>query len=238
MKQIISTHKSIIPSCDVSDLEAFKKIIAQTHDLPGIGAYKVGFELAIPYGLKRLVEIIRDLSGLPIIYDHQKAGNDIPKMGKKFATACKNSGVDAVILFPFVGPVTEEVWIKECQDAGLSVLVGGHMTHDGFLASNKGSINDNSPEKIYELAISLGITDFVVPGNQPDLVTKYNNLFKRHCKKFTLYAPGFVTQGGDISECGKAAGDNWHAIVGEAIYGASNIKTAAKKLTQKYYDGI
>ena len=95
--KIIKLDKSIIPSCDVS-LEKLKQSVSETCDVEGIGAYKIGLELVIPYGMTTVVEGIRKYTDLPIIYDHQKAATDIPALGEKFFNACK--GVDAVSLSP------------------------------------------------------------------------------------------------------------------------------------------
>jgi len=50
---------------------------------------------------------------------------------------------------------------------------------------------------------------------------------------FTLYAPGFIAQGGVITETGKVAGKNWHAIVGSAIYKADNTTKAAQEIVSQ-----
>lgn len=225
---LIPSNRSIIPACDVFEIKEFEQLVKQTCGIKGIGAYKVGLELTIRYGLKRLVDVAREHTNLPIIYDHQKAATDIPDMGSKFAKACKSSGVDAVILFPFGGAATEIDWIKACQDTELPVLVGGHMTQKKFLASEGGFIADDGPERIYEIAAEAGVRDFVVPGNKTELVIKYRSFFESLKILFSLYAPGFVTQGGVITQCGKAAGERWHAIVGSGIYKADNIKEAAE----------
>ena len=193
--------------------------------------HKVGFELIILYGLKDLVEITRNYTYLPVIYDHQNGATDIPELGSKFAKSCAATGVDSVILFPFGGAATEREWIKACQGEGLHTIVGGHMTQRQFLFSEDGFIDDNAPEKIYGIAIESGIKDFVVPGNKPELVIQYRKLFENAGIDYSLYAPGFITQGGDITECGKVAGDSWHAIVGAAIYDADNMANVAKLLT-------
>ncbi|MDP6600522.1 MAG: hypothetical protein QF798_03750, partial [Candidatus Woesearchaeota archaeon] len=130
---IIKLNKSIIPSCDVSDLSKLKNLVKETCSVEGIGAYKIGLELCIPYGICQVVDVIREFTNLPIIYDHQKAATDIPELGEKFARAVK--GVDAVILFPLTGPETEKEWIKTCKKAKLGVIVGGEMTHKAFLES-------------------------------------------------------------------------------------------------------
>jgi len=233
MNSFISEKKSIIPSCDVSNKNHFEEMVKQTCNVPGVGAYKVGLELVIPYGLKTIVDIYKKYTNLPIIYDHQKGGTDIPSLGEKFAKVCKNSGVDAVILFPFGGSATEEEWIKRCQDVGLTVIVGGHMTQQNFLKSESGFIDDNAPYRIYEIALQHGVTDFVVPGNKVDLVSKYRALFERKNISYVLYAPGFITQKGGISEYAKVAGDRCHVIIGSAIYRNNNIKEAVKSLTEK-----
>ena len=103
MQKLIKQQKSVIPACDVSDLQKLGELVEATASVSGIGAYKVGLELVIPFGLGRVAEAIRKYSQLPIIYDHQKGGTDIPDLGPKFAKAVKSAGADAVILFPFGG---------------------------------------------------------------------------------------------------------------------------------------
>lgn len=221
MQQLIQRSKSVIPACDVSDLDKLKALVQATAKVPGIGAYKVGLELALTYGLPAVVGTIREHSSAPIIYDHQKGGTDIPKLGKRFAEVVKAAGVDAVILFPFGGEDTELQWVDECQQRGLVVIVGGHMTQPKFMASEGGFIADGAPKRMYAIAASHGVTDFVLPGNKPELFDKYRQVLNGMLGEghYVLYAPGFIIQGGNISETGKKAGDRWHAIVGEAIYG-------------------
>lgn len=234
-KRLIGTEQSVIIAADVPDLEALRELVKSTCDIKGIGGYKVGFQLAIPNGLKTVVSVIREYTNLPIIYDHQKGGTDIPELGENFAKSVKLSGVDAVILFPFGGAATEEEWIRACQKEGLVVLVGGHMTQKKFLASEGGFIADGAPEEIYSIAAKNGVRDFVVPGNKVEFVQKYRQLLEQSLgpDNFVLYAPGFIAQGGDISETGKVAGKNWHAIVGSAVYKAENKREAAKKITSR-----
>ena len=233
----IPYDRSIIPACDVSSLTHLARIADGTAHVQGIGAYKIGFDLVIRFGLAQSIRIIREYNPTAlIIYDHQKAGNDIPAMGRKFADAVKASGADAVILFPFAGPATEKAWIKDCEKEGLAVLVGSHMTHEEFVAEQGGFIPLAQLERVYDIAVDQGLTDFVVPGNQADMVKKYRDrIGKRMASEdFCLYAPGFIAQGGNISEAEEAAGDHWHAIVGRALSGyphTRQIHEAAQKLT-------
>jgi len=231
MSKIIAIDKSIIPACDVPDLETLSKLVEGTASVEGIGAYKIGLQLVLPFGMQKVVETIRAKSDLPIIYDHQKAATDIPALGKKFASACK--GVDAVILFPQAGPVTEKEWIAAVKDAGFGVIVGGEMTHEGYLETDGGFINAKAPEKIYEIAAENGVSDFVVPGNKPDRIKHYKEFLEGKGVEPVFYSPGLVAQGGEITESAMAAGERWHAIVGRGLYQAEDITAAAKELTAK-----
>ncbi|MFH0868399.1 MAG: orotidine 5'-phosphate decarboxylase / HUMPS family protein [Candidatus Woesearchaeota archaeon] len=228
--QIIKLSKSIIPSCDVSDLVKLKNLVKETCSVEGVGAYKIGLELCLRYGIPAVVEAIREFTDIPIIYDHQKAATDIPELGEKFAKAVK--GVNAVILFPFTGPETEKAWIKACKDEKLGVIVGGEMTHKAFLESEGGFISEKEAMKIYEIAAEEKINDFVVPGNKPDKIKLYKAFLEAKGVKPVFYSPGLITQGGDIAEGAKAAGDNWHAIIGRALYNSKDINKAAKEMVR------
>ena len=224
---IIKQKKSIIVACDVENIEKLNDLVRETCSVKGIGGYKIGFELVIPFGMEKVVKTIRKHTKLPIIYDHQKAGTDIPDMGLKFMNACKDA--DAVILFPQAGPETEAAWIKAAQQAKMHVIIGGEMTHKGFLKSEDGYIDDDAPARIYELAASLGVADFVIPGNKPDKCMEYDELIKKKVKSPVYYSPGLVTQGGNISDLAKKL-DSWHAIVGRAIYETEDMKKAAEEM--------
>lgn len=234
-ERLIDLDKSVVTAVDVDDVASYRNILLATADNPKIGAHKIGFNLGLEFGLGNVVGFAKDITQTPIIYDHQKAGNDIPEMGSKFAQVCARAGVDAVILFPFSSPVTERDWIRASQDAGLRVLVGGHMTHQQFLHSEGGYIADDAPERIYRLAADEGVRDFVVPGNKIGRVRQYREILDSvlGVGNFALYAPGFITQGGQISDFAKEAGARWHAIVGSAIYKAQDMKSAALEMTSQ-----
>ncbi|MFH1133997.1 MAG: orotidine 5'-phosphate decarboxylase / HUMPS family protein [Nanoarchaeota archaeon] len=229
MKAIIPEQQTLIPACDVASLEKLQHLVQATADLPGIGGYKIGFELVIPFGMATVVKTIHGLTKKPIIYDHQKAGTDIPDTGDKFMQVCK--GVDAVILFPQAGPITQKRWIEAAQEAGMPVIIGGEMTHPGFLANDGGYLSNDAPDRIYQLAATLGVRDFVVPGNKPERISHYRELLESMGIEPTFYSPGFVSQGGELTTAAAVAGERWHAIVGRALYDAKDIRKAALALT-------
>ena len=150
------------------------------------------------YGLPKIVKLTREYTDKPIIYDHQKAGTDIPKLGEKFVDVVKRAGIDAIIIFPQSGPETEKTWIKSAQNAGLGIIVGGLMTHQGYTDEEGGWIRKDRILRIYTLAAELGVRDFVVPGNRPNETRKIRESLEEIGIKPTLYAPSFIAQGGKI----------------------------------------
>ena len=144
------------------------------------------------------------------------------------------AGIDDVILFPMAGSQTQSTWTASAQSHGLGVIVGGHMTHPGYLASHGGYISDGAIELIYRHAAGAGVTDFVVPGNKPDVIRTIRALIEDIGVDPIFYAPGFLAQRGEISEAAREAGARWHAIVGRGFFqdgsDAQSIRSAALRL--------
>ena len=250
MARIIQRDRSVVPACDVS-LVVFEEAVRTTGDVEGIGGYKIGPALCGRPGYDRVVEVARRHTNKPLIFDAQKWGTDIPDTANPILGPLKESGIDAVILFPMSSPITEYEWIKAAQKLGLGVIVGGEMTHprfpEGDYSNTKttdytrifreelgmghdvtGFMRKFASEDMYEIAARMGITDFVVPGNKPDRIRHYKALIER-CGVIepAFYSPGLVVQGGKISEGAEAAGKRFHAIVGRGIFKAPDKRAAA-----------
>ena len=176
------------------------------------------------------MKIIKEITDLPVIYDHQKAATDIPDTGIKFVRACKKSGVDAAIFFPQSGPATELEWIKAAKEEGMPAIVGGEMTHPQYLQKDGGYLMDDAPKRMYETAAKNGVMNFVVPGNKPERILYYKHMLESVCVNPILWSPGLISQGGKIGDSAKAAGERWHAIIGRAIYDAKDVKEEAKAI--------
>jgi len=226
-QKIINKDRSVIPACDVETLEQFEELVKQTSDVEGIGGYKIGFELGLGFGLPAVVAAARKYTNKPIIYDHQKAGTDIPDTGKNYAKLMKRSGVDTVIFFPQAGPETERAWIYHALDNGLNVIVGGRMTHPAYAVSEGGFITDEGALDMYRIAAKAGVNNFVVPGNKPDVIKQVKEVVEAEGVSPVFYAPGFIAQGGKIESAAKVAGNRFHGIVGRGIYQAKDMHAAA-----------
>jgi len=189
----------------------------------------------LKYGLSKLVDLSEKYTDLPIIYDHQKGGTDIPQMGKPFTNICAESGVKGVIIFPQSGPVTEENFINSIKEEDLIPIVGGEMTHQKNLERSGGFIRDEAPNDIYKIAAKKGVDYFLVPGNKPDIMKKYSSLLSSQVDEPKFCLPGIGRQGGDIkSAFGSLNKFPAFAIIGTSIYGEKDMKTAARKICNEF----
>ena len=230
--RFIPQERTVIPACDVDSIEKFEEVVKATADLPTIGAYKIPL-ISGREGWQAWVSAARRHTQKPLIYDGQKLGNDIPDTGRGVMQELKKAGFDAVILFPFTGPRTQTAWTGEAIQAGLKVIVGAEMTHPGFLQSEGGSITNEALTEIIQRAARQGVTHYVYPGNKPESIRKIIGLIRAEGIEPTGFSPGFVAQGGSISEAAKAAeGTSYHAIVGRGIYAAKDMRAAAIELAR------
>lgn len=88
---------------------------------------------------------------------------------------------------------------------------------------------------MYGLAGRMGVTNFVVPGNKPESISRIRRVIEggEDADDVSYFAPGFVAQGGEISEGGRAAGDRFHAIAGRAIYKEGDVRENAVELASQ-----
>ena len=222
---LIPLERSIIPACDV-DLDTFTRLVETTHDMTIIGAYKIGFQLALSVGLPTVVSTARRFTNKPLIYDHQKGGTDVPHTGKAYMKVLKEAGINSAILFPLSRGKTLEAWLEAAKEEGIHPIVGRAMTHERFtLETWNGKKKCNVVRDTHNKAARLGVTDFVVPSNHIDLIRYVHQaaspiVMSTSSVPPTYYSPGLLSQGGTIEglldvlplPCPV------HAIVGRAIY--------------------
>ncbi|MEM2935002.1 MAG: hypothetical protein QXF32_01375 [Candidatus Thermoplasmatota archaeon] len=217
----------VIIACDVEDMKKLKELVEKTYGIEGVVGYKIGANLALKYGLKNITGEI-DFH-LPVIYDHQKAGTDIPQMANKFAKACKEAGVKSVIIFPQAGPKSEEAFIDAIFSNEMVPMVGGEMTHEKYLFEDGGFIVDNAPSKIYEIAARKKVEYFILPGNKEEAIKKYHMIIASMVNEPKYCMPGIGRQGGEIKKAfSLLLGYPSYAIVGSSIYDSKDIEKSAK----------
>ena len=115
---------------------------------------------------------------------------------------------------------------------GLVPMVGGEMTHRGYLAKEGGYIEDDAPSRIYADAAKCGVDHFIIPGTKIDKMKQYKMLLEGKGKTPTFLFPGIGSgQGGDVKKAFDAIEPHCgYAIVGRGIYAAQQKRTSAIKL--------
>ena len=72
----------IVPALDLTSIDELKRVVESTSDVDGIVEYKLGMHAVLHIGLFHAIRTIRAITDTPIIYDHQKAGADMPDSAK------------------------------------------------------------------------------------------------------------------------------------------------------------
>lgn len=216
---IFGREKGVVWAADVEP-DNFAGIMEQIGDAEGLVGVKIGFELGLGLKLEEAANIVRANSDAVVQYDHQKAGNDIHDTSKNFVRAMVRGKVDSAILFPFTGPEAQIAWTRALQSEGIGVFTGAEMTHPRFNENDGGSLPEGALARIIDTALELDVNDFIVPGNKEQSVVKWRKRIERvrGVGNFALAAPGFVNQGGTITDAGAAAGELWHPIIGRGIH--------------------
>jgi len=238
--------KGIVIACDVP-FEKLPVLARSTGQLDGVAGFKIGSLLALEASLRKTVAEINTLSDKPVIYDHQKAGTDIPQMAEPLLSMCARSGARGTIIFPFAGPDTLRHWCRAwrrlTQNCVHDLIVGAVMTHPEFLVSEGGFLSDDMPKRVFTEALKCGVRSFVLPATKLHYATvlwdAYNST---ECPGFegepiNVYTPGLGRQQAEVDEAkiyiGKVPPFDWYPIIGSAIYGAEDPTAAAKEWIEK-----
>lgn len=224
----------VIPALDVESVDELRRLVEMTHDIEGIVGYKLGVVGALRLGLSGAVQAVREITDLPIIYDHQKAGPDIPDMAGKYVSICKDAGVDGLILFPLAGERSVREFVGHARLEGLVPIVGGALPFAEYYVSGGGYVADDVLERIFSLSATLGVADFVVPANDPETVRRHAESLKAGVERPGAFLPGIGALGGSIEEAfAAAAGCRRYAVVGRGIYRSDDPRARARQLGEE-----
>lgn len=228
--ELRTTH-GIIPALDMDSADQVRRVVESTTGIEGVVAYKLGLTMVLRLGLAEAVRRLKEVTDLPILYDHQKAGPDVPDMAAKFCRLCAEAGADGLILFPLAGPRAVDGFVGGALDNGLLPVVGGDLPLADYNASGGGYVVDDALDHIFRRALDLGARHFIVPGNTADKIRHHAGWLRRAIDRPQLVIPGIGALGGSIEDCFAAAeGCNAYAVVGRAIYGADDPTAAARQL--------
>jgi len=222
---MFNERPGIVPSLDVDLSEAIKVVKDVSQLKREIAGLKIGSILAWKYGLTRVVNVLKDISDFPIIFDAQKAGTDIPDIVREQVKVVADAKIDAFIACPQgAGSATLKAFIKACFDFSVIPIVVLEMTHPEFDAF----LQKNASERILKQSLDLGVENFVAPANKPERLKVYRNFVIEMDKEIKIFSPGVGPQGGGPDTAIKAGAD--FVIVGRSIYGAGNPREEATRI--------
>jgi len=231
------SKKGLYVSLDVPEGN-IRPLIANTSNIQGVSGYYLGAATALEMSLPLLVDninVAHSARKAPIlIYDHQAAGVDVARNAKRLMHSIQTAGVHKVVVYPSSNPEIATAWIKEGQDHQLDVIVGKELTQEA-------PPTDSTYDEAFRLAASLGIREFMLPGNKPDRIAHYRTVIEEvlNEKSYTIYSSGFGDQGGTVEGFAQVAGqrNGWQLVVGSDIFKSGDPRQRAEEYVaaiQKY----
>jgi orotidine-5'-phosphate decarboxylase len=232
MARAFESDLGIVPALDIDSSDQLDMVVKATTNLEGVVGYKLGLTTVLRLGLAAAVEHLRTMTDLPILYDHQKAGPDMPDMAKKFTGVCRDAAVDGLILFPVAGPTAVDGFVGEAVKAGLIPVVGGEIPVPDYGVSGGGYLTDDALDRILARAVKSGATHFVLPANNKEKIARWSGWISKEVANPGVFLTGFGALGGSIGEAFNAARacSRRYAIVGRLITGALRPDEAAYKM--------
>lgn len=223
----------VVPSLDIDSTDRLLRVIEQTCAVPGITEYKLGGG-PLRIGLAEVMKKIRAITDLPILYDHQKAGMDMPDNAKPYVEKCREAGVDGLLLFPVAGPEAVRQFVGRTLAAGMIPVAGGDILLPDYSISDGGFVADDAWERIVEIAAGIGGRHFVMPAKR-DKVRPRSQWLCEIVDHPVIYIVGFGPLGGRIDEAFAAAEacPALRAIVGRSICGQSDPGEAARRIVDE-----
>ena len=237
---ILEKPRSIVIACDLG-LDAFGKVLRETHAIDGVGAYQIPAVLSERHGLPILTNLARE-TGKKLIYEGN-LGSGRPEDAERYADLLEYSGIDAVTLFPISGMEVGKAWMKAFRERGIGIIVRGLPTYPGYTVPEGGYVESNAWRSIYDEAVKEGITDLQIPRNRPDDITSIKENIEALeepevrgvCagKKIIIdwYPTGFGKQGGKIENI-RDIGERVHPVVGGLITETRDHRGAANRFIE------
>lgn len=220
----------IVSALDVDTIDIACRLIEQLSDVEGIDGFKIGAQLALEHGLGEAVKRLQTVTSLPLMYDHQKAGLDVPSNAAGFAASVAAAKLTSVIVFPVAGPTAVQAFVGALLDHGLKPIVGAALPIDDYFISGGGWLDDQVLFGVLDLAVKCGAASLVVPGGRSGTLRAIVGHFGE-IPDLEFLVPGVPTGRGELGPVLAEAGRHRaRAVIGRAIYGADDPRSAAQRL--------
>lgn len=237
MAKMFSGAMGIVPALDIESHERFELVVKATSGIEGVVGYKLGLTSVLRFGLKDSMRRLRELTDLPVLYDHQKAGPDMPDMARKFTAMCAEAEVDGLILFPVAGPTAVDGFVGEALKAGITPVVGGEIPVSDYGVSGGGYLLDDALDRILARAAEGGADHFVLPANDDAKIARWSSWIGANVVNPVVFLTGFGSLGGTIESAFNASEgcSRRFAIVGRLITEAADPADAAARLFEQMH---
>ncbi len=188
-----------------------KKALAVAESVGDIvDAIKINWPLVLSEG----PQMITKLSEMTdVICDFKVA--DIPNTARLIVENAVSRGASAVIVHAFTGDDSLKAAVEAAGDAEIYAVT--EMSHPGgkmFTAKHA--------EEMARLGVECGVKGFIAPATRPERIAD----IRRIIGDLKILSPGVGVQGGEASDAIRAGAT--YAIVGRAIYGSADPRSAAQ----------
>lgn len=220
-------HKSVekLESVTIKNIKTLNEFLC---------AIKFNFHLILPLGINNMTKInkVAHDMGLQTIADIKL--NDIGNTNMIAAERLCESGFDAIIVNPIMGPENLKTLVTSAHKNNNGIISLVHMSHPGAKLGYGLSIKHSESKKLSKLhelflewSLSLKTDGIVVGATIPEIIRTCHKKTKGKCE---IYSPGVGTQGGDPKKA-LASGANY-LIVGRTIFNAKEPVKEAKRLQE------
>lgn len=161
---------------DINSPEKYKiiDILSITKNLDFVVGYRLDSGPVLKHGLGEIAGLIKEKTTKPIIYDHQKFGNDTPEIcSRGILEQIKDSGVDGIVIFPLSGKESLELIVNKCSQMNLLPIVCGDVSHSGYFSSKGRYTEYDTQQRIYLDAVSLGVSHLIMSSNSVERIKLY-----------------------------------------------------------------
>ena len=208
------------------------KILEETHGIDEVIGYKIGAAPALYNSLAWVVGTVSKYDpNKKIIFDHQKAGNDLGAMATPILHSIASSGIREVIIFPFTGEQIALEWLDAAKKFALTPIFGGYLTDPNFDTM----VDTDRLFRMFDQVRMTGVTDFVLPATRESFTSNILHYFSYFdidpAYPHTYYMPGIGAQGASLDFVKELDYEyNVIPIVGRSITQDENIRAAACEL--------
>lgn len=221
----------IIPALDVGKEQALDLVEKLNEVSKLLSGLKVGSLLVYENGIN-IIQEIKDLIDMPIIFDGQKFGTDIPDIAAEQVELLASAGADQIIACPMgAGPETLKAFTEACFANQVTPVCVIEMTHPQANAYLQVFVAG----RILTDAIEFGIRNFVYPATKPTTLQTHKIIMSDNLagtqEDITLKATGFKVQGGSLPRLRDLGVTEF--IVGRAIYEAGDPVQAVIDLSKE-----